>query len=91
MRTGHTLENENEKDLKGNKITRKPIPDDKIRAAQKAITQYLGPYLKNAGVVLRESQLNNIAIGFINEINNRFDKSLFESRMNRWKVLANIK
>jgi len=91
LRTGHTREDENEKDLQGKKIIRKPIPDEKIRAAQKAITSYLSPYLKNAGVALREAQLNNVVLGFINEINRRYDNILFESRINRWKVLANIK
>jgi hypothetical protein len=91
LRTGHTREDENEKDLQGNKILRKPIPDEKIRAAQKAITSYLSPYLKNAGVALRESQLDNVVLGFINEINRRHDNALFENRINRWKLLANIK
>jgi hypothetical protein len=91
LRTGHTRENENEKDLQGNKIIRKPIPDEKIRAAQKAITSYLSPYLKKAGVALRESQLDNVVLGFINEINRRHNNALFENRINRWKVLANIK
>jgi hypothetical protein len=91
LRTGHTRENENEKDLQGKKIIRRPIPDDKIRAAQKSISSYLSPYLKKAGVALRETQLNNVVLGFINEINKRFDNILFESRMSRWKVLANIK
>ncbi len=71
LRTGHTRENENEKDSQGKKIIRKPIPDEKIRSAQKAITSYLSPYLKNAGVTLRESQLDTISLGFINEINRR--------------------
>ena len=86
LRTGHTKERSpDEKDK------RRPIPDNKIRAAQKSISSYLSPYLKKAGVALRESQLNNVVLGFINEINKRFDNILFESRMNRWKVLANIK
>jgi hypothetical protein len=71
LRTGHTRENENEKDFQGKKIIRKPIPDEKIRSAQKAITSYLSPYLKNAGVTLRESQLDTISLGFINEVNRR--------------------
>jgi hypothetical protein len=91
LRTGHTREDENEKDLQDKKIIRKPIPDEKIRAAQKAITSYLSPYLKNAGVALREAQLNNVVLGFINEINRRYDNALFENRINRWKLLANIK
>ena len=86
LRTGHSKEQGPDE-----KEQRRPIPDEKIRAAQKAITSYLSPYLKKAGVALRESQLNNVALGFINEINKRFDNTLFESRMNRWKILANIK
>ena len=92
LRTGHTVPQEDGVDTLGRPLPkRRPIPDEKIRAAQKAITSYLSPYLKKAGVALRETQLDNIAIGFINEINNRCDNSLFESKMNRWKLLANIK
>lgn len=76
------------------RIPEKPIPDDQIRAAQEIVRQYLGAYLKDTGIKLRESQITKIAVEFISDFNkNRgHQKSavLTEGLQLRWKKLAGI-
>lgn len=57
-----------------------PLDNDKIRAAQKIVRNYVGSYLKNAGVKIRESK-------------QLVEKKelLSESMKNRWKTIAGIR
>jgi len=97
LRTGHTVPQQDGVDALGRPLPkRRPIPDDQIRSAQKAVTQYLKPYLDKAGVKLRESQLHNISVGFIDYANryliemSKKNQLLESSQVARWKKLAGI-
>ena len=57
-----------------------PLDNDKIRAAQKIVRNYVGSYLKSAGINIRESK-------------QLVEKKelLSESMKNRWKTIAGIR
>ena len=68
-----------------------PVPPEKIRPAQKAIAAYLRPTLEKAGIKLRERQLSDISIDFIEHVNDRQINIINESVKSRWQLLAGIK